>query len=171
MHFLFLLSPIGHATLFSGPRLTPGPQVHCPITYQARKPSRMKMEIEEPIGGRSEGGTHLTGLQDVLVSLQKQDPPICLCFEVLGSLTSLLSVCACVGGGGECAHVRMCARAGVTECLCARVSRILPVWGKWGDGRTGNALRLPPLLLSIRQGWVAASRQVGQATVPVFAPG
>lgn len=31
------------------------------------------MEIEEPIGGRSEGGTHLTGLQDVLVSLQKQD--------------------------------------------------------------------------------------------------
>lgn len=46
------------------------------------------MEIE----GLPEGGTQLTSLRDMLVSLQKQDPPIDVCFEVLGSLTSLLSV-------------------------------------------------------------------------------
>lgn len=67
----------------------------------------MNMEIE----GLPERGTQLTSLRDMLVSLQKQDPPIDVCFELLGSLTSLLSVCVCVS---MCAHVtNVC----VSPCL------------------------------------------------------
>lgn len=35
------------------------------------------------IGSLLEAGTQLSSLQDMLVSLQKQDPPIDLCFEML----------------------------------------------------------------------------------------
>ena len=44
---------------------------------------RLTIEIEESIGSLSEAGTQLSSLQDMLVSFQKQDPPIDSCFEVL----------------------------------------------------------------------------------------
>ena len=54
---------------------------------------------------------------------------------------------------------------GVCVCMCewksvwAHVSRILPVRGEVGEGRMENTLGLAPLLLSIRQDWVAAISQ------------
>ena len=43
----------------------------------------MKMEIENPIGSLSEGGNQFSDLPDMLVSLQKQGPPIDSCCEAL----------------------------------------------------------------------------------------
>ena len=50
---------------------------------KVRKVPRLTIEIEESIGSLSEAGTQLSSLQDMLVSFQKQDPPIDSCFEVL----------------------------------------------------------------------------------------
>ena len=41
------------------------------------------MKIEESFGSLLQAGTQLSSLQDILVSLQKQDPPIDSCFEML----------------------------------------------------------------------------------------
>jgi hypothetical protein len=50
---------------------------------KARKVPRLTMRIEESIGSLLQAGTQLSSLQDMLVSLQKQDPPIDSCFEML----------------------------------------------------------------------------------------
>ena len=115
------------------------------------------MKIEESIGSLLQAGTQLSSLQDILVSLQKQDPPIDSCFEMLEAWPNFSArVCVC-----------MCE----WKSVWAHVSRILPVRGKVGEGRMENTLGLAPLLLSIRQDWMAASKPVDQAADCMFAPG
>lgn len=49
----------------------PWPQGLLSNHVRGQKSSKMKMEIEELIGGLPEGGTQLSSLQDLLVSPQK----------------------------------------------------------------------------------------------------
>lgn len=109
------------------------------------------MEIE----GLPEGGTQLTSLRDLLVSLQKQDPPIDVCFEVLGS-PDKPSECVCL-----CVCVTMCAH--VTNVCVSPCLQNPPYVGQMGKMEDRDTPGLAPLLLSIRQGWLVASRQVSQA--------
>lgn len=90
------------------------------------------MEIE----GLPEGGTQLTSLRDLLVSLQKQDPPIDVCFEGLGS-PDKPSECVCL-----CVCVTMCAH--VTNVCVSPCLQNPPYVGKWGEGRTGTPQGLHP---------------------------
>lgn len=102
------------------------------------------MEIE----GLPERGTQLTSLQGMLVSLQKQDPPIDVCFEVLGNLTSLLSVCVCVS---------MCAR---DKYLCVPMSPEPSLCGaKEENGGQGHPRACTPA--SEHQAGLAGCQQAG----------
>lgn len=102
------------------------------------------MEIE----GLPEGGTQLTSLRDLLVSLQKQDPPIDVCFEVLGS-PDKPSECVC-----------LCVCVTCDKCLCVPMSPEPSLCGANGEnGGQGHPRACTPA--SEHQAGLAGCQQAG----------